>query len=92
MIFEGVLEDNLWTLSFGLPQFHGHGSWLMCKVALFVMEVTKGATIPAAGNPACRLPLAEGFRCLPHGRQPHQRHADVVGRGGSPRLPGECAW
>ena len=26
--------DNLWTLSFGLSQFHGHGSWLVCKVAL----------------------------------------------------------
>ena len=26
--------DGLWTLSFGLSQFHGHGSWLMCEVAL----------------------------------------------------------
>ena len=31
MILE-VLGDRLWTLSFGLSQFHGHGSsWLMCK-------------------------------------------------------------
>ena len=22
------------TLSFGFSQFHGHGSWLMCEVAL----------------------------------------------------------
>ena len=26
--------DNLWTRSFGLSQFHGHGSWLVCEVAL----------------------------------------------------------
>ena len=25
---------NHWTLSFGLSQFHGHGSWLVCEVAL----------------------------------------------------------
>jgi hypothetical protein len=31
--FGGVL-DNLWTLSFGLSKFHGHGSWLVCAVAL----------------------------------------------------------
>jgi hypothetical protein len=33
MILE-VSWENLWTLSFGLSQFHGHGSWLMCEVAL----------------------------------------------------------
>ena len=33
MILE-VSCDGLWTLSFGLSQFHGHGSWLMCDVAL----------------------------------------------------------
>jgi hypothetical protein len=26
--------DGLWTLSNGLSQFHGHGSWLVCEVAL----------------------------------------------------------
>jgi hypothetical protein len=26
--------DGLWTLSFGLSQLHGHGSWFVCKVAL----------------------------------------------------------
>ena len=26
-------SDGLWTLSFGLSQFHGHGSWLVCEVA-----------------------------------------------------------
>ena len=30
----GECWDGLWTLSLGLSQFHGHGSWLMCKVAL----------------------------------------------------------
>jgi hypothetical protein len=30
----GVSWDNLWTLSFGLSQFHGHGSWLVCEMAL----------------------------------------------------------
>jgi hypothetical protein len=33
MILE-VCWDGLWTLSFGLPQFHGHGSRLVCEVAL----------------------------------------------------------
>ena len=33
MILE-VSWDGLWRLSFGLPQFHGHGSWLVCEVAL----------------------------------------------------------
>ena len=32
MILE-VYWDGLWTLSFGLSQFHGYGSWLMCEVA-----------------------------------------------------------
>ena len=29
-----VCWDGLYTLSFGLSQFHGHGSWLACEVAL----------------------------------------------------------
>ena len=33
MILE-VCWDGLWTLSFGLSQFHGHRSWLVCEVAL----------------------------------------------------------
>ena len=33
MILE-VCWDGLWTFSFGLSQFHGHGSWLVCEVAL----------------------------------------------------------
>ena len=34
----GVSRDGMWTLSFGLLQFHGHGSWLMCEVALMYLE------------------------------------------------------
>ena len=33
MILE-VCWDGLWTLSFGLSQSHGSGSWLVCEVAL----------------------------------------------------------
>ena len=33
MILE-VSWDGIWTLSFGFSQFHGHGSWFMCEVAL----------------------------------------------------------
>ena len=33
MILE-VCLDSLWTLSFGLSQFHGHNSCLVCEVAL----------------------------------------------------------
>ena len=29
-----VCWDGLWTLSFGLSQFHGHRSWVVCEVAL----------------------------------------------------------
>ena len=36
MILE-VCWENLWTLSFEPSQFHGHGSWLVCEVALNVV-------------------------------------------------------
>jgi hypothetical protein len=36
MILE-VSWDDLWTLSFGLSQFHGHGSRLVCEMALILM-------------------------------------------------------
>jgi hypothetical protein len=29
-----VAWDGLWTLYFGLSQFHGHSSWLVCELAL----------------------------------------------------------
>ena len=31
-----VSWDNLWTLSFGLSQFHGRGSCLVCEMALSI--------------------------------------------------------
>ena len=31
-----VSWGNLWTVPIELSQFHGHGSWLMCEVALSV--------------------------------------------------------
>ena len=34
-----VSWDNLWTLSFGLSRFHGHGSWLVCEVALSEVSI-----------------------------------------------------
>ena len=37
MVLEVCWDDGLWTLSFGLSQFHG--SWLVCEVAL-MCEVT----------------------------------------------------
>ena len=37
MILE-VSWDGLWTLSFGLSQFHGHSSWLVCEVALIALQ------------------------------------------------------
>jgi hypothetical protein len=43
--FEGVL-DGLWILSFGLSQFHGHGSWLMCEVTLRAALHLEAGPIP----------------------------------------------
>ena len=37
MILE-VSWDGLRTLSFELSQFHGHGSWLVCEVALRLVD------------------------------------------------------
>jgi hypothetical protein len=35
-----VSWDGLWILSFGLSQSHGHGSWLVCEVALRTLVST----------------------------------------------------
>jgi hypothetical protein len=40
MILE-VYWDGLWTLSVGLSQFHGHGSWLVCDHALGATSNTR---------------------------------------------------
>jgi hypothetical protein len=34
MILAVPWDDGLWTLSFGLSQSHGHGSWLVREVAM----------------------------------------------------------
>ena len=43
MIWE-VGWDGLWTLSFELPQCLGHGSWLVCEVALRATSHTRLTT------------------------------------------------
>jgi hypothetical protein len=32
-----VCWDGLQTLSYGLSQFHGHGSWLVCEVVMCLL-------------------------------------------------------
>jgi len=44
MILE-VSWDSLWTLSFGLSQFHGHGSWHVCDMALTRGHFTQGPKV-----------------------------------------------
>ena len=39
MILE-LCWDGLWTLSSRLSQYHGHGSWLVCEVALSLSSIT----------------------------------------------------
>ena len=46
MVLE-VSWDSLWTLSFGLSQFHGHGSWLACEVALTLPSQDESSTFPS---------------------------------------------
>ena len=41
MILE-VSLDGIWTLPFGLSQSHGHGSWLVCEVALTLKPICLG--------------------------------------------------
>ena len=50
MILE-VCWDGLWTPSFGLSQFHGHGSLLVCEVAL-------------SGSLVCNNPLSPSSPCV----------------------------
>ena len=47
MILESVLGQPLDT-AFGLSQFHGHGSWLVCEVAL--IKYHKGCSSYRNGN------------------------------------------
>ena len=52
MVLE-VCWDGLWTRSFGLSQLHGHGSWLMCEVALSVGVVVVVMGHLVSGNLLC---------------------------------------
>ena len=49
-----VCWDGLGTLSFGLSQFHGHGNWLVCEVALCPRSLLALANCTSS---AFRLPL-----------------------------------
>ena len=44
MILE-VCWDGLWTLSFGLSQFHGHDSWLLAHVWSGLSIIMRGSLI-----------------------------------------------
>ena len=46
MIFN-VSWDSLGTLSFGLSQFHGHGSWLVCGLPFNPTQIAGPAAQPA---------------------------------------------
>ena len=48
MILE-VPWDGLWTLFLGSHNFHGHGSWLLCEVAMR-LEVAKAAATTIANK------------------------------------------
>ena len=61
MILE-VWWDGLWTLSFGLSQFHGHGSWLVCEVALNIAWELSFANLNLNGWYLYRLLLGGGVR------------------------------
>jgi hypothetical protein len=45
-----VAWDGISTLSFGLLQFHGHGSWLVYEVALILQSTMMAADSRQAGR------------------------------------------
>jgi hypothetical protein len=74
-----VCWDGLWTLSFGLSQFHGHGSWLVCEVALIGLflearpcELEQGSYIQQMVGCTLRAGLHHGpwSRTMEHGLFP----------------------
>ena len=77
MILE-VSWDILWTLSFGLSQFPGHGSWLVCDVALSLMLVAKALATPPPTSTNRWPQLAEQPCHLPHKRHFEGRRDDVL--------------
>ena len=56
MILE-VCWDGLRTLSFGLSQYHGHGCWLVCEVALSIQDRTTRTVTQ------CPVPLRVSKTC-----------------------------
>jgi hypothetical protein len=46
----GVWWEGLWTFSFELSQLHGHGSWLVCELALtYVLSKNHTCTLGSEG-------------------------------------------
>ena len=87
MIWE-VGWDGLWTLSFGLSQCHGHGSWLMCEVALRALagKVLDGPTSRVYWVIAASMQ----FSCLcPGPCQPHM-YSKMKATGSF--LTESCSW
>ena len=41
-----VSRDNVWTLSFELSQFHGHGSWIVCGIYCHVHYLMYSFIVP----------------------------------------------
>ena len=65
-----VCWDGLWTLSFGLSQVRGHGSWLMCEVALsYVMNGYEEST------PLFEWVVMDGGSPLPYSKLAGVHHA-----------------
>ena len=58
MILE-VSWDGLRTLSFELSQFHGHGSWLVCEVALRLVDF--GVSLVLDPRKRTQIPRRHGW-------------------------------
>ena len=65
---ESVLGQHLDT-SFGLSQFHGHGSWLMCEVALKMLD-KRLSTSPIA-HALRKLNFWQVYTTMEHGYGTH---------------------
>ena len=61
MIVE-MSSDGLWTIAFELSQFHGHGSWLVCEVALTTEADLHKVALSMDKNKA---PGSDGFSFVP---------------------------
>jgi hypothetical protein len=72
-----VCWDGLWTLSFGLSKFHGHGSWLVCKVALRVALHLEAGHVRCVRGLKSSLVIGHKFQIGPNPFTP-KGHADVM--------------